>query len=203
MSAERRQSYPRAGFSLIEMLVVIVILVILFTLYWGSTTGSNRQQKLQANCRDNLQKLYLALQIYANDHSSKFPETAGARTSEQPLDLLVPRYTVDTSLFICPGSGDAPLPSGESLLKSKISYAYYMGRSGSDAGSVLMSDRQVDDRPKIAGQTLFSLSGEPPGNNHGKFGGCLLFGDGHCDTSPAQARFPIPLPQGVVLLNPK
>ena len=122
MTAERRQFYPQAGFSLIEMLVVVAVLVILFTIYWGSASG-NRQQKLQANCRNNLQKLYLALEIYANDHAAKFPALQAARTAEEPLDLLVPRYTVDTSLFICPGSNDSPLPSGESLLQRKISYA--------------------------------------------------------------------------------
>jgi prepilin-type N-terminal cleavage/methylation domain-containing protein len=202
MFVERRQSYPQAGFSLIEMLVVVVILLILFTIYWGSSSGGH-QQKLQANCRNNLQKLYLALEIYASDHSARFPAVTGARTAEEPLDLLVPRYTVDTSLFRCPGSDEAALPSGESLLKHKISYAYYMGCSNTNGAQVLMSDRQIDGLPKTAGQLLFSSTGQPPGNNHNKFGGNLLFSDGHTELSGARAPFPIPLATGVVLLNPK
>ena len=78
-----------------------------------------------------------------------------------------------------------------------------MGRSGADAGQPLMSDRQVNALSKTSGQLLFSPSGEPPGNNHAKFGGNLLFCDGHCEPSPARAPFPIPLPAGVVLLNPR
>jgi len=45
----------------------------------------------------------VALQIYAGDFSGRLPAVTNAPTSEAPLSLLVPRYTVDTSIFICPG----------------------------------------------------------------------------------------------------
>src|SRR5262249_49498950 len=115
------------GFSLIELLVVIALIIVLTTMYWGSNSGS-RQKKLQASCQDNLQKIYIAMEIFAKDHNDKFPEKNGALHSEEPLDLLVPKYTSDTSVFICPGSKDASLPSGEPFGKHIISYAYYMGR---------------------------------------------------------------------------
>ena len=113
------------AFSLLELLVVVAIMVILTTMYWGSGSGS-KQKKAQADCQNNLQKSFIAMEIFANDHGGKFPETAGARTSEEPLDALVPRYTSDTAVFICPASKDSALPSGESIRKRKISYAYYM-----------------------------------------------------------------------------
>lgn len=198
------RSYARMsrGFSLIELLVVMAIIVILTTMYWGSTSAS-RQKKLQASCQENLQKLHIALQIFANDHEGKFPEQNGARTSEEPLQLLVPRYTSDTTVFICPASKDKALPQGEPFGKRKISYAYYMGRKSSDATEALVSDGQVDSKSKVAGQLLFSATGKSPGNNHDKSGGNVLFCDGHVQSSGTNASFPLALTPGVVLLNPK
>src|SRR5882724_6552995 len=139
-----------AAFSLIEMLLVIAILLLLTTLYW-MPHKSDRQKQLKAACQKNLEKVYLALEVYANDHAGKFPDVPGARTSEEALDGLVPRYTSDTAVFICPASKDAPLPSGESFLKRKISYSYYMGRYSTN-GNVLVSDAQADALAKAPGQ---------------------------------------------------
>ncbi|HWI59233.1 MAG TPA: type II secretion system protein [Bacillota bacterium] len=190
-----------AGFSLIELLVTMVIIIILATLYWSPNSG-NRQSQLKTACQKNLQKVYVAMEIYANENAGRFPVAAGPRNSEQALDVLVPRYTSDTSAFICPGSRDGALPAGESFLKGKISYAYYMGYGLADAQQVLMTDKQVDTQSKAVGQPLFSTTGKPPGNNHRKYGGNLLFCDGHIDMSPAQAPVSLVLTQGVVLLNP-
>ena len=131
------------------------------------------------------------------------PAIPGARRSEDVLDVLVPKYTADTSTFICPGSKDSDLPAGESFRKRKISYAYYMGRLLTNAQDALMSDRQVNTLTKDAGQYAFSANGKPPGNNHHKYGGNFLFCDGHCETSPARVPFAVPLTPGVVLLNPR
>ncbi len=61
-----------------------------------------------------------------------------------------------------------------------------MGRSTSTPQQVLMSDRQVDTQSKAAGQAVFSSTGKPPGSNHDKYGGNLLFCDGHVELIPAQ-----------------
>jgi prepilin-type processing-associated H-X9-DG protein len=178
------------------------LLLVLTTMYWTSNSDSSQTRRQQA-CQKNLQKIFVAMEIYANDQAGKFPALAAARTAEEPLDLLVPRYTVDTDVFTCPGSPDPVLRAGDSLLKGKISYAYCMGRRAADPQEVLMSDRQVDTNSKTAGQNVFSSSGKPPGNNHSKHGGNFLFSDGHAEHSPVRAPFSIILTQGVVLLNPK
>jgi len=204
----RKTGFPRgyswdfAGFSLLELLVVVAIALLLTTMYWGSHSDT-RAKEQQAVCLKNLQKLFIAMEIYANENNAKFPEVAGARTSEEALDLLVPKYNADKSLFICPGSKDLPLPAGEPLRGQKISYAYYMGRRSTEAQAALMSDKQVDALAKAAGQDVFSSNGKPPGNNHEKLGGNFLFCDGHAEGSAARATFAVPLAEGVVLLNPK
>jgi prepilin-type N-terminal cleavage/methylation domain-containing protein len=191
----------RVAFSLIELLCVMAILLILTSIYWGSTSG-DRQRRLKAACQKNLSSIYVAMQIYAAENAGNFPTATPARSPQEALDVLVPRYTSDISAFICPGSKDSLPPPGQPLRKWRISYAYYMGRSATNSQQVLMSDQQVDSQPKTTGQQLFSGTGQPPGNNHGKSGGNLLFSDGQTQSSLAQAPFPVGLDSGVVLLNP-
>jgi len=140
------------------------------------------------------------MQLYANDAGGKYPVVSGARTSEEALSVLVPRCTVETRVFVCPGSRDPALPDGESFRTRQISYAYYMGRLASGS-EVLMTDRQVDTRAKLSGQNIFSTNGKPPGNNHPK-GGNFLYCDGHTLSVPVNTPFALDLPTGVVLLNP-
>ena len=199
----RRAPCPaQAGFSLVELLITLVLMLIMTTMMWGFGSA-NRQRAEKKACQQNLSKIYLAMQIYANDYAGKLPETAEARTSEEALYVLVPRYTVDTAIFICPGGRGSALPEGESFRKRKISYAYYMGAHLNDAQQALMSDRQVNTLPKNAGDYAFSTTGKPPGNNHHKYGGNFLFGDGHMEMTPAQVPFSLAVTQGVVLLNPR
>jgi prepilin-type N-terminal cleavage/methylation domain-containing protein len=191
------------GFSLIELLTVAALVLVLTSLYWESSSGS-RQRQMRTSCQEDLQKIYMALQIYANDSASRFPVVPVARTSEEALSVLVPHYTVDTAVFVCPASKDPPVPAGDPFAKRKVSYAYYMGRRLADAQDPLLSDRQVNTDSKAAGDPVFSSTGKAPGNNHGKEGGNFLFGDGRAQWSPVNVGFPIPLsPGGVILLNPK
>ncbi len=192
----------QTGFSLVELLITLTLMLIMTTMMWGFGSA-NRQRAEKKACQQNLSKIYLAMQIYANDYAGRFPEDTNAETSEAALDVLVPRYTVDTSIFVCPGGRDSALPEGVSFRKRKISYAYYMGAHLNDAQQALMSDRQVNTLPKNAGDYAFSTTGKPPGNNHHKYGGNFLFGDGHMEMTPPQVPFSLAVTQGVVLLNPK
>jgi len=184
------------------MLITLALILIMTVLLYGSGSRT-RQDRQKKSCQKNLLKLHVALEIFANEKDGAFPILPGAHTAEEPLDLLVPQYTADTTLFICPGSGDSQIPSGVPLSGRKISYAYFMGRRATDSQEALMTDRQVNTLPKQAGQLMFSNNGKPPGNNHHKYGGNYLFGDGHVETSPATTPFSLVWTQGVVLLNPK
>lgn len=191
-----------AAFSLVELMIVVALIAIIFALWSGSLPGTHEKSKAE-RCSDNLQKIYLAAQIFENDFG-KFPLNTNARTSEAALDSLVPHYTSDTSIFICPDSADWNIPSGASLKEHKISYAYYMGR-GTNAGAddFLMSDRQINTLSKNIGDQVFSPSGWAPGNNHGKNGGNVLFCDGHVQSVPPRTPFSLAFSNNIVLLNPK
>src|SRR3974390_1241975 len=125
VSRSKASPVGRFGFSLLELLLTVVIILILTTLYWSPNRRS-RQLALQTACQNNLQKLFIAMNIYATDHADRFPVVLGARTSAEALDLLVPRYTSDPSFFVCPGSPDSAPTGGEPIRKRIISYAYYM-----------------------------------------------------------------------------
>jgi prepilin-type processing-associated H-X9-DG protein len=188
-----------AAFSLTELMLVVALMAILYVMFLSF--GSETHQKSQiAKCSDNLQKIFLSMQIYANDFGT-FPLNTNAQTSEEALGVLVPRYTSDTSIFVCPGGRDSQIPSGAPLDKHKISYAFYMGCPTN--GNFLMSDRQINTLSKDPGDQVFSLNGKSPGNNHHKYGGNVLFCDGSVQASPPLASFSLAFSNNIVLLNPK
>lgn len=191
-----------AAFTLIELLIVVALMAVLYVMCFSF--GSEVHQKTQKErCADNLQKTFLAMQIYDNDFG-KFPLNTNAQTSEEALNALVPRYSSDTSIFICPGGRDPAIPQGAPLDNYKISYAYYMGRdTNSAAGDFLMSDRQINTSSKNTGDQAFSLNGKPPGNNHHKYGGNVLFCDGSVQATDPKLTFSLAFSNGIVLLNPK
>jgi prepilin-type processing-associated H-X9-DG protein len=184
-------------------LIVVALILVLFVLYFNPG-GARYQRRAQKACEANLQTLQLVLEMYAGDFAGRYPSLRSAHTSEPVLSLLVPRYTSRTAPFICPGSRHKSLPEARPFAEARISYAYLMGfTNGFPPEQWLMSDSQLDTRPRRAGDALFSSEARGPGANHRQFGGNVLFGDGHIEWSPAAARWDMPQPPGAVALNPK
>ena len=191
------------AFSLIELMLVLLVVMILTILSVGRISGSNRD-KIKNQCQGNLQKIFLSATIYMNDNKGNFPVVKGAEHSEEPLSLLIPRYSTLTEMFICPGSGDRALPEGESFARRRISYAYYMGRTNNEGpDEVIASDRQVNTSPKKAGQQIFSDKGKKPGANHSKYGGCYVTLSGESGGSRSFADRDFLFGTNVTLLNPR
>ena len=191
-----------AAFSMLELLIVVAILLFLVAMFWGFDSKNSRASKLKS-CQSNLRKIFIALDIYATDFRGSFPSVTNAATSEAALDPLVPRYTADTSAFICPASGDSIFQGGNPLASHRISYAFYMGSKRGANPLPLLSDRQVNALPKAIGAPAFSADGKRPGNNHKNDGGNVLFTDGTAERSSPAAKFNLTPPAGIVLLNPK
>jgi prepilin-type N-terminal cleavage/methylation domain-containing protein len=176
MKPSQRSRNAPGGFTLIELLITLALMSGMVVMLYGFASASHQRSQKKL-CADNLQKIFLAMQIYANDFGGRLPQDTNAVTSEKVLGELVPKYSADTSIFICPGGRDSQMPSGEPLTKHKISYAYYMGRRLDTPQAFLMSDRQVDTQPKFVGEYVFSPNGRSPGNNHHKYGGNFLLCD--------------------------
>jgi len=194
-------TFSEGAFSLIELLLVLAIILILTVLGASRFSTSARKRELAA-CGGNLQKIYLALGFYLNDNGA-YPLLPEAQTSAGPLSLLVPKGTTDTQIFICPASGDKPLPESEPFGKYRISYNYYMGRpTNGDPQDIILSDWQVDTLPKKKGSLLFSPDGKKPGNNHEAAGGNLLTCGGAVVFSAPKADQDLLFPSTVRLLSP-
>ncbi len=192
----------RGAFSLLELLCTVAILLIL-TVIMTTHGQASAAKKKRVGCEANLEKISLALNLYQNDNHGAYPSLTTASNSESVLSMLVPQDTAETAIFICPGSDDKELAEGQGFNGETISYAYYMGRgSNDDPGSVIITDRQVNDSSKTAGQPIFSATGKPPGNNHGKTGGNLLLLNGTVQFSLPSAERDLLLNGRLRLLNP-
>ena len=190
------------GFSLVELLVVMAIVLVLYASMYGPSSASG-QAKRRAQCAQQLQQMHLMLTLFAGEHDGAFPAARGS-TSEGALSQLVPLYTTDTSVFICPGSGHAALPGAQPFADRRISYAYCAGlKRDADPAAMLVADALANTRAKLNGDTLFSTTGSAPGNNHRTSGGNILFVDGHVEMPGPIAPRALPIPPGATLLNPK
>lgn len=71
MTLHQASSHPRRGFTLVELLVVITIIVVLAALSVG-TTFRMRDQAFKANSIRNIAQLQIANASYAADHSGSY-----------------------------------------------------------------------------------------------------------------------------------
>lgn len=95
---------PRAGFTLLEMLIVIVIIGILSSALVVSVQSGYKQAR-QAACKSNLRQFGVALTIYRGEHDNRTPDW---------LSNLYPDYIDDRGMYVCRadinGGRDRPRP---------------------------------------------------------------------------------------------
>jgi prepilin-type N-terminal cleavage/methylation domain-containing protein len=194
---------PCAGFTLIELMCVLAILLLLFAMSFG-VGGAVRQKSRQQQCRQNLQFVYQALRVAAAENADRYPVATNAASADAVFQALVPKYSSRVDVFRCPGRTRDPFTETTAATKRfRNHFAYAQGRAEADgAEHWLVSDAQVDTRAKAVGAPLFADTDDGPGSNHGKHGGSVLFLDGRAEASPARAKFEITVPPGGAILNP-
>lgn len=104
----------RRGFTLVEMLVVIVLIAGLATLGILGMKNALISSK-QAASSSNLRSIGLALQLYADDHSGKYPETTHTAGLGSAWIYTLERYMGNfDEARICPAD-----PKGKERLAAK------------------------------------------------------------------------------------
>lgn len=90
-AVEPHVACQRAGFTLLEMIAVIGIIVILMGLL-SPMVNRARKSARQADCRSNLRQFGIALTVYRADHAGKNPDW---------MSSLYPKYVDNKEAYVC------------------------------------------------------------------------------------------------------
>jgi len=118
------------GFTLIELMVVIAIIVVLAALLFPVFTAV-RQKAREAQCTANLHQLGIALKAYMADQHlyppAPYYESDPAATPPGPhyyggFSALYPEYITDLNLLLCPNDREAQNRSDDAKARVYSSY---------------------------------------------------------------------------------
>ena len=103
MSLQRSPRSPRRshGFTLVELLAVILILAILLAILLPALSKAKATQR-RTTCLSNLRQIATAFSLYAQDHNGYGPDDY----SELTWDTLIWPYLKIEKVYLCPDDED-------------------------------------------------------------------------------------------------
>jgi prepilin-type N-terminal cleavage/methylation domain-containing protein/prepilin-type processing-associated H-X9-DG protein len=115
----------RAGFTLVELLVVIAVIAILAAILYP-VFAIAREKARQTGCTSNLRQIGTAVQMYLQDYDGTYPGNPYPGQQANPIQTLdwtpyyikLYPYVKNYQLFVCPsrGNGKFGAPRLESLV---------------------------------------------------------------------------------------
>lgn len=109
----------RRGYTLVEVLIVIAIIVALAALIFPITRSAIAKSH-QATCLGNLRSIGVGIEAYLQDHNNTMPELDAGRsalTEDVPvLDVALHDYLENPEVFHCPADREQFQKSGSSYL---------------------------------------------------------------------------------------
>ncbi|MCI0651018.1 MAG: prepilin-type N-terminal cleavage/methylation domain-containing protein [Planctomycetes bacterium] len=187
----RAFSTSRAGFTLVELLVVIGIIGLLASLLLPAVSGAWAKAQRTA-CVSNLTSLGKIAELYAQDNKGWYPF---AKSENPPAFKSFQVYldfddALDADIFICPSSSDEAAeaqPGAAAILtESNVSYAYTATKIKNTAGSdvALASDD--------------SIAGKGAKRENHKKGVNVLYSDKHVEFVSVDKLPESMLPEGLI-----
>jgi len=93
------------GFTLVELMIVITVILILMTLFL-TLRGPIMKQLANLGCKANLKEYEKALQLYRNDFEQKYPPYSGVKFIAI-LYQAQTGYLMNKKYFLCPARDDS------------------------------------------------------------------------------------------------
>ena len=124
-------SWPRKrGFTLVEMLVVIAVIVVLMAILFP-VFSRVRAHARKVKCISNLEQIALALKKYQEDYNGRFPPPPVFVNGRYygGISALYPDYIDNTEIFSCPDDID-----GKSAQAQQVRYSSYNGKATNAGG---------------------------------------------------------------------
>jgi prepilin-type N-terminal cleavage/methylation domain-containing protein/prepilin-type processing-associated H-X9-DG protein len=91
----------RAGFTLVELLVVLAIIGLLIALLLPAVQAAREAARV-THCANNLRQLGIAIELFCDLHGGDFPQTVHAGPGESWVDTIAPHVENVDAIRICP-----------------------------------------------------------------------------------------------------
>ena len=188
MRAPRQKGIPQCSSAFTRLELVITVLLIVLVGYVAlSMRKAVRLHTDPVECGNNLMHVGLAMRIWANDHTDKFPTMVSTNlggSQEYAEAGLVFRHYLSLSnqlespmKLVCPADSRRASRDWASLMNSNISYFISLDAEDREGGTFWSGDRHLDSNPSRPGSLLAltrKTSARWGSGLHGDLGGNVL-----------------------------
>ncbi len=161
---------PPRGFTLVELLVVLVLVGVLATTAVVVSQAASLRAK-EARCLSNLRNIGLALHGYAGDHGGRFPETTHTTTLDHAWIAALENYLGDyDETRVCPAdprAKDRVAAGGTSYILNSFLFVPETDAWGDPIGPPLNRPSAIPDPSRTMLAFICADQwGAGPGNDH-------------------------------------